>query len=135
LPRIYNQVLFLFVRPKKKRMKPFQANLLNAIVLIALGAWGYFGSENPSTTALIPVAFGLIFLLSTPTFRKGNRVVVHIIVLLTLLLVIALFRPLTSALDKDNTMAVVRVAIMMATSLLALGIFIKSFIDARRNKA
>ena len=43
-------------------MKAHVASLINAILLVGLGAWGYFGSETPSPTALIPVAVGAILL-------------------------------------------------------------------------
>ncbi len=113
-------------------MKPFQANLVNAAVLIVLGLWGYLGSETPSHTALIPVGFGVIFALATPPFKKENKVVAHIIVLLTLLIIIALFMPLRGALGRGDTIAAVRVGIMIATSIVAMVIYIKSFIDARK---
>ncbi len=113
-------------------MKPFQANALNALVLIGLGLWGYLGSANPSPTALIPVGFGVIFALCTPMMRKENRVVAHIVVLLTLVLILALFMPLRGALGRADTMGIIRVSIMLATAILAMAIFVKSFIDARR---
>ncbi|NET36564.1 MAG: hypothetical protein F6K19_31815 [Cyanothece sp. SIO1E1] len=113
-------------------MKPFQANLVNAAVLIVLGLWGYLGSETPSPTALIPVGFGVIFALATPPFKKENKVVAHIIVLLTLLIIIALFMPLRGALGRGDTIAAARVGIMIATSIVAMVIYIKSFIDARK---
>lgn len=113
-------------------MKPFQANLVNAAVLIILGLWGYLGSETPSPTALIPVGFGVIFALATPPFKKENKVVAHIIVLLTLLIIIALFMPLRGALGRGDTVAAARVGIMIATSIVAMVIYIKSFIDARK---
>ncbi len=115
-------------------MTPALANLINAIVLIAMSLWGYLGSETPSPTALIPAGFGIIFLALTPGLRKNNKVIAHIVVLLTLLLIIALFRPFTSALDRGDTMAAVRVGIMFLTSFLAMITFIRSFIQARRNK-
>jgi hypothetical protein len=113
-------------------MKPWTINLINAIVLIAFGAWGYFSADKPSTTALIPVAFGLVFAASTPLFKRGNRVVVHIVVLLTVLLLIALIMPLRGAIEDGRTMGIVRVAIMLATCLVASVIYVKSFIDARK---
>ena len=113
-------------------MKPFQANLVNAAVLIILGLWGYLGSETPSATALIPVGFGVIFALAPPPFKKENKVVAHIIVLLTLLIIIALFMPLRGALGRGDTIAAARVGIMIATSIVAMVIYIKSFIDARK---
>lgn len=113
-------------------MKPFQANLVNAAVLIIMGLWGYFSSETPSNTALIPVLFGVIFAIATPPFKKDNKIVAHIIVLLTFLLIIALVMPLRGALGRGDTIAAVRVGIMILTSIFAMVIFIKSFIDARK---
>ena len=113
-------------------MKPFQANLLNAGVLIVMGLWGYLSSETPSTTALIPVIFGVIFALATPPFKKENKIVAHIVVLLTFLLIIALVMPLRGAITRGDTMAMIRVGLMIATSIFAMVIFIKSFIDARK---
>ena len=103
-------------------MKPFQINLINGVVLIAMGLWGYFSAgEDASPTAFIPVAFGALFLLVTPLFKKENKVVAHIVVLLTLLLIFALFMPFKG-----------RVGIMILTSIVAMVIYVKSFIDARK---
>ncbi len=113
-------------------MKPFQINLINGIVLIAMGLWGYLGSADPSPTALIPVGFGAIFLIATPLFKRGNKVVVHIIVLLTLLLIIALFMPLKGRIAAEDSIGIIRVASMVAVSVVAMVIYIKSFIDARK---
>ncbi len=116
-------------------MKPVQANLINAIVLISMGLWGYFSAESPSPTALIPVAFGVIFALATPAMRKENRVVAHIVVVLTLLLIIALFMPLRGALERSDNLAVLRVALMLLTSFLAMIAFVRSFIRARKERS
>ena len=35
-------------------MKASTASLLNAIILISMGLWGYFESESKAITALIP---------------------------------------------------------------------------------
>lgn len=112
-------------------MKPYIINLINAIVLIAIGTWGYFGSETPSKTALIPVFLGIVLLLVTPQFRKGNKVIAHIAVILTLFIFLALFKPLTGAIGRNDSIAMYRVIVMMFSSLVALIFFIKSFIDAR----
>ncbi|MEM9991142.1 MAG: hypothetical protein AAF738_05220 [Bacteroidota bacterium] len=113
-------------------MKPYQINLVNAIVLIAMSAWGYLGSETPSPTALIPAAFGVIFLLVTAPFKKENKAVAHIVVLLTLLLIFALAMPFKGAIGRGDTMAMTRVGLMLATSIVAMIIYVKSFIDARK---
>ena len=115
-------------------MKPYQINLLNALVLIALGTWGYVASRSPSPTALIPVGFGILFALLTPSLRKENKVVSHILVLLTILLALALIVPFRGALNRDDSVAAVRVGVMLAGCIAAMVVYIKSFIDARRSR-
>lgn len=115
-------------------MKPYLINSVNASILIILGLLGYFGSETPSVTALIPVIAGVILLLLTKSMKNGNRVVAHIVVVLTLLIFISLFKPLSGALGRNDTGAIVRVVIMLLSNIVALAVYIKSFVDARRNK-
>jgi hypothetical protein len=112
-------------------MKPYTANLINGIVCLLMGCIGYFMSETPSPTALIPARFGLIFLLTTPAMGKSNKVVAHIVVLLTFVLLLSLLMPLKGAFGRDNMGAVVRIMAMLATCTLAMVAFMKSFRDAR----
>lgn len=113
-------------------MKPAQINLINGIILIGLSLWSYFGSPEPSLTALIPAVFGLIFILLGPAFSKGNKVVAHIVVVLTAILIIALFKPLTAALARDDMAATLRVSAMLLSALIAMVYYIRSFKLARR---
>lgn len=111
-------------------MKTYQANLLNSIVLIVLGLWGYF--EVVSPTALIPVFFGIVLLLCNGGVKKENKVIAHIVVLLTLLLLVALVgMRLPKSLDSGG-LGLLRVIGMILTSSLAIVTFIKSFIAARK---
>ena len=113
-------------------MKTYQANLLNSIVLIIIGLWGYF--EVVSPTALIPVFFGLVLLLCNGGVKKENKVIAHIVVLLTLLLLVALVgMRLPKSLDSGG-LGLIRVIAMISTSTIAMVIFIKSFIANRKNK-
>lgn len=112
-------------------MKPYTVNFINSVLLILLGGWAYLSSETPSVTALIPVFTGILLLAFTPAFKKGNRFIAHLCVVLTLLVLIGLFKPLTGAIGRDDTTAIIRVIIMMAGSLGALIVFIRSFIAAR----
>ena len=116
-------------------MNAANANLLNAVVLVAMGVWGYLGSDNPSPTALIPVFIGTTLFVMTNSIRAHNKLIAHIAVVLTLLILIALIKPFTAAMGRSDTMATVRVGLMMLTSAVALVYFIKSFIDARKAKA
>ena len=113
-------------------MKTYQVNLLNSIVLIIIVLWGYF--EVVSPTALIPVFFGLVLLLCNGGVKKENKVIAHIVVLLTLLLLVALVgMRLPKSLDSGG-LGLIRVIAMISTSTIAMVTFIKSFIANRKNK-
>ncbi|MBN1117049.1 MAG: hypothetical protein JXA77_07590 [Bacteroidales bacterium] len=115
-------------------LKPHLASLKNAIVLILFGLWGYLASDTPSLTALIPVFTGVVLVVLTPWFAKDNKVAAHIAVGLTLLILIGLIKPLTGAIARNDTAAIMRLIIMMFTSIYALTAFVVSFIRARFKK-
>ena len=115
-------------------MKPYLINLLNALTLVILGSWAYIASSTPSATALIPVFAGIILIVLTPWFKKGNKVIAHIAVVLTLLILIGLIKPLMGVINRDDIFGIARVLLMMTTSLIAMVIFVKSFIDARKGR-
>ncbi len=115
-------------------MKPYIANLIYGIVLIVLSLWGYFVSESPSYTAFIPVAFGVIFVVLTSPMKKGSRTIAHIISALTFLLLFGLIKPLTGAIGREDPGAIVRVLIMMAWGVFTFGVYVNSFIQARKNR-
>jgi hypothetical protein len=118
---------------KAASMKPYLINLFNAIVLIILGSWAYLTSDTPSVTSLIPAMVGILLIAITPGFKNGNRVLAHIAVGLTFVILIGLVKPLTGAIGRSDGLAIARVIIMIISSLIALTFFIKSFIEARRS--
>ena len=113
-------------------MNATKANLLNSIVLIAVGGWGYLDGDGKSITALIPVIFGVVLLLCYSGIKKQNKVIAHIAVLVTFICLLGLFMPLNGAIERGNDTAVVRVSAMIVSSLTALIFFIKSFIENRK---
>jgi len=113
-------------------MKAHVANLLNAVVLIAMGLWGYFGSVDPSPTAFIPVGAGAILLALTNGVKTENKVIAHIAVLLTFLLILALAMPFKGSIERGDTMGMVRTGLMILTGILAMIAFIGSFKAARK---
>lgn len=117
-------------------MKAGTANLLNAIVLIAAGLYGYFLILTPegknAPTALIPAAFGLLFLI----FQKGvvnhNKIISHVVVVLTLLLLIVCTKQFFGIPEWGAKKYVFLVCIL--SNAIALIAFIGSFIEARKNR-
>ena len=113
-------------------MKAHVASLINSVVLIGFGLWGYLGSETPSKTALIPVVFGVLILSLYMGVKKEDKIVAHIAVLLTLLILGGLLKPQAASIGRQDSMAILRVLVMLLTTVVALAAFIKSFIDVRR---
>jgi hypothetical protein len=114
-------------------MKTAFYNILNSVVLIALGIWGYIDyTDVQSPTALIPVGFGVILLLCTIGLKKENKIIAHVAVLLTLVILVALVgMRLPKSLDSGGV-GLFRVIAMIATSVLSMVAFVLSFIKARR---
>ncbi len=111
-------------------MKAHVANFINAVVLILMGLWGYFETNAP--TAFILVGFGVVLLLLNGGVKKENKIIAHVAVVLTLLvLVVMLTRLLPKAFDAGG-MKIVRAIVPSITGLIAMVAFIKSFIDARK---
>ena len=113
-------------------MNSTNANIINSICLIVIGLWGYLEVSSP--TALIPVGFGAALILCTPGVKKENKVIAHIAVLLTLVILIALLgMRLPKSIDQGG-LGLVRVLLMIGTSILSMVCFIKSFIANRKAK-
>ena len=116
-------------------MKANIVSLINSIVLISMGLWGYFESDSRPITALIPVIAGVILLLINSGVKKENKIASHVAVLLTLLIFIGLVKPFLGALDRENIAGIIRVSAMILTSFWAIITFVQSFISARKSKA
>ena len=89
-----------------------------------------------SITALIPVVFGVILLILYPGVKKEamvrNTCASRRASLVTLIVAIALLKPLSAAWARSDGPAIFRTALMFTSSVLALICFIKSFRDVRR---
>ena len=113
-------------------------NLINALTLVILGLWGFIDVNTPSLetgiswTALIPVFFGVILLLCHKGIKNGSKVIAHISVALTLLILIALVGKRLPKSIENGGIGLFRVAAMSVISLLAFVSFIRSFIENRK---
>ena len=122
-------------------MKAHTASLYNALALIGFSLWGYFSSTNWTfwplelKTSLIPFFVGIVLLALNTGVKTQNKVVAHIAVLLTLVILFGLIKPLMGAFGRSDSMAIARVAIMLVSTVIALVAFIKNFKEARKNKA
>ncbi len=113
-------------------MNAATANLINSIVLIAMGFWGYLSSSTPSPTALIPIGFGVVLLLCTPGVRKENKVIAHVAVLLTLLILLMIGGMVFPKSINIGGMRLLRTVLMLLSGIFAMVMFVRSFIAAKK---
>jgi Ca2+/Na+ antiporter len=107
-----------------------KANIINSIVLVFIGMWSYL--EAPSSLVLIPVVYGVVLLICSNGVKNKNKLIAHIAVLLTLMLLLAYFP--FKLLNNDGGIELICVLVMTFTSLLSMIYFIKSF-KANRKKS
>jgi len=106
-------------------LKTYQVNLLNGIILIVIGIWAYLTTTTETATALIPVAFGSLFVVTLPPFRSGNPLTANILTLLSGLLTIALCLNLWSSLQNDRGIPALPLIIMLISSTIAFVFLIR----------
>lgn len=107
-------------------MNIYKIMIINALVLIALGVYGYISSGSP--TALIAPAIGLILLgLSFPV-KNENKTAAHIAVGLTLLAAIMFF---VTGFLRGNMIVVV----MAVFTLIAFILYIMDFMRRKQDRA
>lgn len=117
-------------------MKPTTMNNMNAVVLILSGLYGYFGvaaaDGHHSPTALIPAAFGALFLILGLFWARSPKVISHVVVVLTLVLLIMCGMRFLKTNDWDAKKFIFLICLL--SNAIALLVFIKSFVDVRRKK-
>ena len=116
------------------KLNAHKASLINAISLILIGGFGYLQSDTPSPTALIPVVVGALLIAMNKGVKDENKIIAHVAVLLTLIMLLGLAMPLMGSVKRGDTQGTIRVIVMIFTTIGALFYFVKSFIDARKSR-
>ncbi len=115
------------------KQAPFLATIVNGCVLLLFGIWGYVASGSP--TALIPAGLGIAFFALSPGVKTYNKAIAHVVALLALATLAALVPPFLRVLGNGSGAGVFRLGIMLLSTAVALGFYVKSFIDARRSRS
>ena len=90
-------------------MKAHKASLINSLVLIIFGAWGYLDSEGAAITTLIPVIIGFLILLMNKGLKNENKTISHIVVLLTIIVLGGLVMPLMRRLGENDILSLIHI--------------------------
>lgn len=117
-------------------MKPSTVNFINGLILIFAGLYGYFGvtgsTGTASVTALIPTIFGVLLVVLSYFWEKAPKVVSHIAIVLTLLLLIMIINRFMKVEIWNEAKYIFLICII--SNALALFVFIRSFVIARIKK-
>jgi fucose 4-O-acetylase-like acetyltransferase len=113
------------------------------IILTVLGLGGYAFSGGVSPTALIPAAFGILFIVFGYLARKESmrRHAMHGAALLSLLGIIGSFKGTVAAVTMlgggvvERPQAAIAQAVMAVTCFIFLVLAIRSFVNARLKPA
>ncbi len=113
------------------------------IALILLGLIGFFATGGVSPTALIPAGFGIVFLLLAALARNPQRRAwaMHIAVVAALIGLLGALPGLARLVTLISGGEVLRPAAAVAQSVMAVlmgiyvGLGIRSFVVARRQRA
>lgn len=115
-----------FQKSKGKKMKNFQVMIFNAVVLIALGIYGYTIPPH-SPTALISVGIGAILIILSFPVKNEKYVAAHIAVSLTGL---SFLMFLVVGIIRSNSIII----LMAVITLLALVFYISDFIRRKAER-
>ncbi len=118
--------------------QPHLINFITAFVLVCAGLFSYFSNPLRPPTALIGVGLGLILLAMTPGLKSNNKIIAHVVVVLTLVFAImtasmALKSRTEPDLEKRNRRLMV-FGVMSLTCFAATGFYVAGFIDKRKQR-
>jgi len=121
-------------------MMPFAA-MLSGLLLIGLGAWGYFGAEleHRSGTAWIPAGFGLALLLLGALALKAHlrKHAMHAAAAVGLIGFVGAVVMVLRKFGKDGNLESRGATAQLAMAVLCavfVGLCVNSFIQARRRR-
>ncbi len=122
----------LFIR------KPHYVTIVHALFLIVLGLFAFFTHQDfpdsPPWTALIGPGVGVVLLAMTPGMKSQNKVVAHIVVLLTFLFALATGQMMAKRIMELNggevfdNRAVVIFAVWTFIGLTATVLYVMNFL-------
>ena len=116
--------------------QPHLVNRNYSILLIGLGLIGllarYFDQGDWQFTALIPAVFGLILLPMSNGIKNENKAIAHVVVLITLLVGVMMVVMITRASPFELTRKMIIFMIIALASFGATGVYVKGFIDRKK---
>ena len=120
--------------------RPDIVTLVTGLVLVAAGLFSYFSNENRPPTALIGPIVGAILMACYPGVKNANKIVAHVVVVLTLLFGLISLQMFFNSYGNDELDEMTRnrrvmvFAIMAVACLTATALYVAGFIQKRKER-
>lgn len=101
--------------------------LLNGIILLDLGFWGYAANQFALHTGIVPIGFGAYLCLFSTKHSIENKSLFFFNTGLTLAFIFAMIRPLLRNIEQADLAGICRVSLEMAACVMAVIVYIRSF--------
>ena len=108
-------------------MKSNQAAIINSIILLSIGLWGYAANNFSAHTAIVPIGFGILLMVLSRYMKNENKLIHYIVFGLTLVIMVAMLRPFLRNAEQEDLNGMIRVGLEMAACAMALIIYIRNF--------
>lgn len=109
------------------------------LVLIGLAGYAYgFSISNPSLTALIPAAFGILFIISAAVAMARENLRMHVMHVAVIVGLLGVVLPMGRILSRMGELTMSAAFLSQAATAFVCLVFVvlavRSFIAARRNR-
>ncbi len=114
-------------------MKSQTAALINSIVLILIGIWGFIANDYAIHTLIVPLSAGIILLIFSRFLQIDKPNVLLLVSFLTFILMLAFIVPFQRNAEQSDVMGMLRIGIEMMASAMALIVYLRNFVQLKMN--
>ncbi len=115
-------------------MSSQQAAILNSIVLLLVGFWGYAANDFAVHTAIVPIGSGILFLILSQFLKYQNKLFLLFMMAVTLILSIAFVVPFQRNLEQGDYLGMLRLGLEIAACILAFIVYLRNLIQLYKAK-
>lgn len=106
-------------------MNPYKAAILQALIFLSVGFWGYAANNFAAHTAMVPLGAGILFLALSQRLKNPDRIMLLVVMLISLALFIALMIPFRRNAGQSDFWGMFRIAIEMTACALAFIVYLR----------
>ncbi len=102
------------------------AALMNSIILLLIGFWGYAANDFATHTAVVPIGAGILFLILSKYLKNAGKGLLIFTMVLALVLIVAFTVPLQRNVEQGDVTGMFRLAFEMAACAFAFIVYLRN---------